>query len=170
MVMNRLFLLRHARAAWASPGMSDFDRPLDEHGRADARAMGAALAAQGFMPRRTLCSKAARAAETWELVAPAYAEPVETLPEAGLYSADAPALLDIVAAQQITGDLLVVGHNPTLEDVAAAFADTGDEDARHDLESGFPTCGFAVIELDGPFSEIRPGAGRLSFILAPADL
>ena len=27
--MSRLFLLRHAKAGWAEPGMRDFDRPLE---------------------------------------------------------------------------------------------------------------------------------------------
>ncbi|TIV15839.1 MAG: histidine phosphatase family protein, partial [Mesorhizobium sp.] len=38
--MSRLYLLRHAKAGWALPGVRDFDRPLDESGKADAEAMG----------------------------------------------------------------------------------------------------------------------------------
>ncbi len=39
--MNRLFLLRHAKAGWALPGVRDFDRPLDASGIADAEALTA---------------------------------------------------------------------------------------------------------------------------------
>ncbi|RUX92559.1 histidine phosphatase family protein, partial [Mesorhizobium sp. M7A.F.Ca.CA.004.04.1.1] len=38
--MSRLYLLRHAKAGWALPGMRDFDRPLDASGRSDAEMMG----------------------------------------------------------------------------------------------------------------------------------
>ncbi|TIX99998.1 MAG: histidine phosphatase family protein, partial [Mesorhizobium sp.] len=41
--MSKLYLLRHAKAGWALPGMRDFDRPLDASGIADAETMGAAM-------------------------------------------------------------------------------------------------------------------------------
>jgi phosphohistidine phosphatase SixA len=67
--MASLLLLRHARAAWAEPGMRDFDRPLDMAGRIDADAMGAVLAISGAVPDLVVCSGARRARETWDAVA-----------------------------------------------------------------------------------------------------
>ena len=64
--MSRLYLLRHAKAGWALPGMRDFDRPLDASGRADAETMGAAMRSRGYVPDLTLCSNARRAKETLE--------------------------------------------------------------------------------------------------------
>lgn len=168
--MNRLFLLRHAKAAWAAPGTSDFDRPLDAVGQADTRRMAAELVRMGIGPQKVLCSSATRTAQTWQQMAPAYASAIDTSYDLRLYSADAPQLLEIVQEQDFSGDMMVVGHNPTIEDVAAAFAAKGTEEARRWLESGFPTCGFAIIELDGPFAAIEPGKGRLTFTMGPADI
>ncbi|RVB55078.1 histidine phosphatase family protein, partial [Mesorhizobium sp. M7A.F.Ca.CA.004.06.1.1] len=64
--MSRLYLLRHAKAGWALPGMRDFDRPLDASGRSDAEMMGAAMRSRLYVPDRTLCSNAKRAKETLE--------------------------------------------------------------------------------------------------------
>ena len=62
--MDRLFLLRHARAGWALPGVRDFDRPLDATGQAEAEATGEAMRTSGYIPDVTLCSNARRARET----------------------------------------------------------------------------------------------------------
>ncbi len=67
--MARLFLLRHAKAGWAQPGMRDFDRALEPSGAADAEAMGEAMRTHGYVPDLTLCSTAARARQTLEGVA-----------------------------------------------------------------------------------------------------
>src|SRR5438445_2481303 len=53
--VSRLYLLRHAKAGWALPGMRDFDRPLDASGRADAEIMGTAMRSRGYIPDLTLC-------------------------------------------------------------------------------------------------------------------
>ena len=67
--MSRLFLLRHAKAGWAEPGMRDFDRPLEPLGRTDADAIGAAMRASAYIPDLVLCSTAKRARETLDWVA-----------------------------------------------------------------------------------------------------
>ncbi|TJW41644.1 MAG: histidine phosphatase family protein, partial [Mesorhizobium sp.] len=64
--MSRLYLLRHAKAGWALPGVRDFDRPLDASGIADAETMGAAMRARDYIPDLTLCSNAKRARQTLE--------------------------------------------------------------------------------------------------------
>lgn len=168
--MNRLFLLRHAKAAWAAPGTSDFDRPLDETGLADAPRLGAALAGLGLRPGRVICSSAVRTVQTWAEMAPLNDGSIETVHDQRVYSADAPELLDIVREQDFEGDLMIVGHNPTIEDTAEAFSEEGTRTARDWLATGFPTCGFGVIELDTSFNRIQPGRGRLVLALGPADI
>jgi len=168
--MNRLFLLRHAKAVWAAPGVADFDRPLEASGRDDARRVGKVLAARRLKPGRVLSSSAMRTVETWQNLLPVNDGSAQTFNDERIYSADAPELLAIIREQDFAGDLMVVGHNPTMEDMAEAFAVAGTSEARDWLDTGFPTCGFAMIELDGPFSDIEPGQGRLALAFGPADL
>ena len=86
--MSRLFLLRHAKAGWAEPGMRDFDRPLEPLGRCDADAIGAAMRAHSFIPDLVLCSSAKRARETLDWVARHTGE-ARVIFSDNLYSTDA---------------------------------------------------------------------------------
>jgi phosphohistidine phosphatase len=170
--MSGLYLLRHAKAGWAEPGMRDFDRPLTERGRRDAAAMGMAMRASGFVPDLVLCSTARRAGETWECVAatlgPASAPPAFV---DNLYSCDAAGYLSIVRKTADEADtLLVIGHNPMIEDVAVACAADGDETELAALASGFPTSALAVIRFSRPLAEAAPGKGYLTAFLTPAML
>lgn len=162
-----LMLLRHAQAGWAEPGMRDFDRPLTQSGRSDAEALGRAMRAAGHVPDRVLCSTARRARETWQAVAPllghdaAAAEFMD-----GLYHEDAAFYLAAVR-RQAASTLLLVGHNPMIEDLALALAGEGAGGGHPAIRSGFPTAGLAVIALAGALAGAAPREGRLEAFLAP---
>ena len=167
--VNRLYLLRHAKAGWALPGVRDFDRPLDASGRADAEAMGAAMRARGYIPDLTLCSNAKRARETLEGLAN-QTDTGKVLFLDTLYSEDAAGYLSIIRGNGGSGSLLVIGHNPMTEDLALAVSGDGDEMARAMLSHGFPTSGLAVVRFGGDLAKAAQGAGYLEAFLTPADL
>lgn len=157
--LSRLYLLRHAKAAWAAPGMRDFDRPLDATGEADARATGTAMQRQGFTPDLTLCSGARRARETLSGIAEG-ADTGRVLFLDCLYSEDAAGYLEAIRKHsgQVEA-LLVIGHNPMLEDLALALAATAPQSGP--LSAGFPTSGLAVVDFHEPLSQAAPGKGTL---------
>jgi len=165
-VMNRLYLLRHAKARWAEPGSSDYDRPLASSGHADAERLGAVMAANGQVPDMVLCSGARRARETWVAVS-------RNLPVADmrfiddLYSSDASGYLHLVRQAGASRSILVVGHNPMMEDLATALSRTGDKVAMASVARGFPTCGLAVLRFSTPLSHIEPEDGYLEAFLTP---
>ncbi len=167
--MSRLFLLRHAKAGWALPGMRDFDRPLDETGRADAEALGEAMRLRGYVPDITLCSGALRARETLEGVA-GHADTGRVVFNDHLYSEDAAGYLAIVRDHADSGSVLVVGHNPMMEDLAGAIAGDGEVTARATLGLGFPTSGLAVVAFPSSLRKAALGAGYLEAFLTPAML
>jgi phosphohistidine phosphatase len=170
--MSRLYLLRHAKAAWAEPGMRDFDRPLTARGRDDAAAVGLAMHASGLIPDLVLCSTARRARETWECLARTIG-PLPASPDFidGLYGCDAAGYLSIIrTAPGDQSSLLVIGHNPMIEDVAIACAAQGDGAERAALASGFPTSALALIDFSGRLAEAAPGRGTLAGFLTPAML
>ena len=167
--MSRLFLLRHAKAGWAAPGMRDFDRPLDPGGRMDADAIGAAMAARTYVADLMLCSTAKRARETLDWVG-RYVGDSRVIYSDDLYSTDAAGYVDFIRATADADQVLLVGHNPMMEDVAMALSGTGDERARDALCSGFPTSALAVIRFSGSLAETAPGKGYLEAFVTPADL
>ena len=165
--MSRLFLLRHAKAGWALPGMRDFDRPLDQSGRADAEAAGVQMRSHGYVPDVTLCSNAVRARETLEGIA-GQADTGRVLFCDKLYSEDAAGYLALIHENADSGSVLVIGHNPMMEDLATAVSGGGNADARALLNSGFPTSGLAVIDFPGSLKLAAPGNGYLEAFHTPA--
>ncbi|MBU0582576.1 MAG: histidine phosphatase family protein [Alphaproteobacteria bacterium] len=165
--MSTLYLLRHAKAGWALPGVRDFDRPLDESGHVDAEATGSAMREHNYVPDITLCSNALRARETLKGIAGS-ADTGRVLFFDRLYSDDAAGYLSLVREHANCGSVLVIGHNPMMEDLASALAGDGDEAARAVLSHGFPTSGLAVISFDKGLAHAAPGTGFLEAFLTPA--
>ena len=172
--MRRLLLLRHAKAEPAGPGQDDHDRALTERGVADAAAMARSLERQGYSPARILCSTSTRTRQT---VAPLLAErpvPVDYLEP--LYLAPPGRILALIQdAADAAATLMVVGHNPGLEQCAALLAREPvkpREQARHDvMEEKFPTAALAVLEFENArWRDIAPDEGRLVDFLRPRDL
>lgn len=148
--MRRLILLRHAKAERAAASGRDFDRPLSPRGEDDARLMGQALARAGLKPDLALVSPAARTARTWEIAAEALGEAVvETDPK--LYHASPRTLRGFVEAAEDRADTVVlVGHNPGLQELALQLLEEGAEDRSviDRVASGFPTAAALVFAVD----------------------
>ncbi|GAB5506449.1 MAG: histidine phosphatase family protein [Rhizobiaceae bacterium] len=169
--MSRLLLLRHAKAVWASPGERDFDRALKNSGEADSRSIGAQMAERNLIPDLILCSTARRARDTWAGVAQVIG-PMEdrvTFLDT-LYSTDAAGYLDVARGAPDAECIMLVGHNPMMEDLAETLSGDGATEAFEVLAAGFPKSGLTVIAFDGPLSEAAPGRGRLeAFITRKRD-
>jgi phosphohistidine phosphatase len=168
--MRRLLLLRHAKSDWPED-MADADRPLNERGRAAAPQIGAFLAKQELVPQLALVSRARRTHETWNLVAEALG-PVEAKFDERLYAAASDTILNVIRETPADIEtLLVIGHNPGLERLAASFAKSGDADAIRRMSKKFPTAGLAVIELPlNDWKDAAPPAGRLEMFVTPKGL
>jgi phosphohistidine phosphatase len=167
--VSKLYLLRHAKAGWALPGMRDFDRPLDASGVADAETMGAVMRACNYIPDLTLCSNAKRARQTLEGLA-GHTDTGRVLFLETLYSEDAAGYLNLIRGNGEPGSLLVVGHNPMTEDLTIALSGDGEEAARGMLNHGFPTSGLAVVRFPGSLAKAAQGTGYLEAFLSPADI
>lgn len=148
--------------------MRDFDRPLEPIGRADADTTGAAMYNNGLIPDLVLCSTARRARETLDGVTRHLGER-RILFSDQLYSTDAAGYLDIIRTAEPATSILVVGHNPMMEDLAFALAGDGDDQAKAAIQSGFPTSGLAILRFDGALADAAPGKAYLETFLSPSD-
>lgn len=153
--MRELILLRHAHAEPAGAGQADLDRPLSPEGLAEAEAAGRWLAAQGLVPDCVLCSPARRTRETLEAVLGVIGY-VEQRLEDGIYEATAGTLAALADSQREAERLLLVGHNPGLEHLAALLHSGQSGDYR-----GLPPGAIVVLGLpaDAP---IEPGSATLT--------
>lgn len=159
-----LYLLRHAKAVIADGSVPDFDRPLAARGRRQAAELAALMAERAYAPARVICSSSQRTRETLAPLLGAWPTDVRIEIARGLYNAGAEQLLALVSRQR--GDaagLLLIGHNPGIEQLARALANGGGDQQLHRLRDHYPPAGLAVIEFDLPsWSDVRPGTGRLS--------
>ena len=170
--MRRLLLLRHAKAERSQPGGNDRDRALADRGRADALKLGAYMVRHAFMPDLAVVSTAARTRETWEQVAAAFQDIPPAKFEDRLYEASPQAMLAAIkeTGPQV-GTLLLIGHNPGLQELAAILIGAGDVDARQRLKEDFPTAALAVINFAlEDWSQVHRGAGRLEHFVTPRSL
>ncbi len=167
--MKILTLLRHAKSGWDDPVTRDFDRPLNPRGRRAARTVGAEMKAQGLAFDLVLASPARRVTETLDEVGAVYGA-VEPQYDDRLYLAPAAALLDIVRhAPDGVARLLLVGHNPGMEELALRLARR--DGLRSEVEIKYPTGTVAEIELPvDHWSETREGTGRIVRFIRPRDL
>jgi len=174
--MKTLLLLRHAKSSWDDPSQDDHERPLDARGRDTARRMGGAMRTRGLVPDLVLCSTARRTVETLELLLPALEATPETRFERALYLADWPKLLDAIhAVPGRTRALMLVGHNPGVEQLAIALGlhprDAAERSRAEALAKKYPTGALAVLQFPGPgWKSVKPGTGRLAEFLRPKDV
>ncbi len=170
--MKTLLLLRHAKSDWAASGLDDIDRPLAPRGRDAAPCMGRYLSAEGLIPDLVLCSTARRAQETWDLVAPELGQEVPVRISKGLYAVSSAALL--AALRRVPDDcdrLLLIGHNPEIEDLAHRLAGTGKAKALANLAEKYPTAALAEIRFArDSWAKISEGSGVLHRFVRPRDL
>jgi phosphohistidine phosphatase len=174
--VKRLLLLRHAKAVPGDDKTEDHERSLNARGRADASLIGAEMHHRLYVPDLALSSTSKRTVETWERLAPEFDRPpnVEFLPS--LYHASPKSLLKIVQSADDGADtLLVLGHNPGLEEFAIALTRSPQSKTERALldkmHEKFPTCALAVFDFDAVhWQDIRPETGALADFLRPKDL
>jgi phosphohistidine phosphatase len=152
-----LILLRHAHAEPQTG--TDAERPLSLRGEAEADAAAAWLTQHG-LPDRVVCSPAQRARQTLARVLGS-AGYVDTREDERIYEATPGDLMDVIADHRDCSRLLLVGHNPGFESLAALLATGQSGDHR-----GMPPSGIAVLSLprDG---ELEPGCARLITFWSP---
>jgi phosphohistidine phosphatase len=144
--LKTLYLMRHAKSDWLAGVQSDFDRPLNERGRREATEMGDFLCTRPSPPERVVSSSALRARQTTEQVFLQTGwSPEKLLFESSLYMASLRTLIEICEAESHYQSLLILGHNPGLDDLLV-FLCGEDVERTHNGEL-FTTANIAVIEL-----------------------
>lgn len=175
--MKTLLLLRHAKSSWKFPELGDHDRPLKPRGIAAAKTIARLFPDPVDWPQVVLCSSAVRTRETWRLMQEVWTESAEAstvcdatiIPEATvipeLYHCEPELFRQRVADCPEPADcVLVIGHNPGLEEWAAVLT-------RHPVV--LPTAALLRLELKiSHWSDIdaAEGTARISGLWRPREL
>ena len=163
--MKQLHLLRHAKSSWDEPWLADHDRPLAPRGRRAGKKLAKHLRHAGIRPDLVLCSSSKRTRETLDLIHPALGDAVVEIEE-GLYAADSVQLLSrLREVPESTNSVLVIAHNPGLQDLALTLAA---EPTR--LPEAFPTAALASFAFDGRWADLDDLGAELVAFVVPREL
>lgn len=138
---RKLTLVRHAKSSWGDSALRDIERPLNKRGLRDAPRMAAWLASRIDRPDLVLSSPARRAHATADVMAQAFGiAPADIRIEEWIYYRGASDWL--TGLQSLSDDIqsvLLVGHNPTISDLASHLVGSG--------SMFFPTCAVCTLTL-----------------------
>ena len=158
-----LILMRHAKSSWATPALSDHDRPLNARGHASARVMGAWLRQHGWVPDQVYSSSARRTRETFVGLGLAS----DTTFTDDLYHAEPTEMLRVL--RQASGNcVLMLGHNPGIAGFGEALVASPPDHPRF---FDFPTCATLVAAFDiTDWRELEWGTGVSRDFVVPQDV
>jgi phosphohistidine phosphatase len=171
--MKKVTLFRHAKSGEKNnPDIEDFDRPLTPRGLKAAPKMGEAMREAKLEPDLILCSPSVRTRQTLELAAShAWDSHPDVRFERRLYEASPETLLR--AIKELPGKaahIMVVGHNPGLQELAARLA-PADSEARHQFREKLPTAAIVSFSFDvGNWKDLKAGTGQLQLSISPATV
>lgn len=170
--MKTIYLLRHAKSSWDDPGLADIDRPLAGRGKQARETMAGYLAEKKLRPALILCSPAKRARSTLKAVRAALGPEVAIGIDAGLYGTNADGLLRrIRGLDDETPSVMLIGHNPEMEELALGLAGAGDAEARARMAAKFPTAALAVLRSPSDhWRGVTANGCRLEAFVRPRDL
>ena len=161
----RLYLMRHARAGWALPGQTDFDRTLEDTGFAEAEIVADTAADRRLVPDLVLSSTAVRCRQTAEAFRRAMKEDLEIRFVDSLYAGTATVYADLVRANSALSSIMLVGHNPVIEEIL--FDILGAHATAEIIPTGFPPGALAVIDFAAPPADDLAERGVLAAWITP---
>ncbi len=155
------------------PGKSDFDRGLNDRGNSDLPKIAHAMSGKNYLPQYIYTSSSNRTLMTIQgIVAQISSYDPQIIETDKLYAGSLDNYLDIVKSH--TGpetSLMLVGHNPTCDALAAYICAEGEDDAMAAISCKFPTGAMAVIDLEMPaWTGLSQDTGYLRDFILPRKL
>jgi phosphohistidine phosphatase len=161
--MKTLLLLRHAKSSWKKDDLPDHERPLNKRGKREAPEVGKYLKEEQLVPDLILTSTARRAHDTATAVAEACGFDGQVELYQDLYMSDTASYLNILRCMpEVAKRVLVVGHNPDVEDLLTLLTD---------VQKHMTTAALAVIDLPiSTWEELNEATdARLQTIWTPRE-
>ena len=166
--MKFLYLLRHAKSSWNDPGLNDHDRPLNKRGRHSAKMMATYHSRAEIKPDLVLCSTATRAKQTLDPIVKAI-NPSKIILERKIFvGAQQELWKQLWNIPKGTKSVLLIGHNPALQNLALELAQTG-KPLPFKSEK-FPTGAMASFRFRGAWKALEPHTAELISFIAPKTI
>ena len=164
--MKELLIMRHGKSDWSDASLNDYDRPLKKRGRKAAASMGQKIESLNLTTDIILSSPATRARETTKIFIENSNYNNEVMWLEDIYYKDEHAVLGYLQTLPDTYQrAMVVGHNPTLENLGNILVSTGK------LNIKIPTAAILYISFPvNNWEDVKPSIGLLKWLLPPKIL
>lgn len=140
--MKTLLLIRHAKSSWEQPGLSDFDRSLNERGKKDAPEMAKRVKEKGIELDHIISSPAKRARRTAKYFAEEFGfkkEEIKLVDD--LYGATRTEFTNaIMEINSKYKTVALFSHNPGITDFASSLTNVRVDD--------MPTCAVFALQAE----------------------
>lgn len=163
--MKTLYLVRHAKSSWETPGNEDHERPIRDKGVKRTQKIIGFLNEHNIKPGIIVSSHALRALQTARILASGLNYPQEDiLVDKKLYIDDSENIMDVVAGlPDKENKAMLVGHNPCMTEFANEFLD--------DEIDNLPTSGVVSISFEtSKWNEISLAEKKVDFVIYPKEL
>lgn len=157
--MKKILFTRHAKSSWASAGLSDHDRPLNDRGLSSAKMLGKEMKSEFDKVDEVYVSSAKRAQETAKHLK---LDKVKMYTFKELYTFDFRSLISFITSLKTNADYIqIVGHNPAITEIINHLST-----ARID---NVPTAGMAILKWEdaNSWEEIEDSLAKLMFYNTP---
>ena len=170
--MKKLYILRHAKSDYPDDVSSDKERPLNKRGEKACDLIGQYLKENNIFPEIILSSDAVRTTQTINNVLRIAEHAVDVSFTPKLYLATPGEILkEIVKVDAEVSSVMVVCHNPGVEQLSAILTGGGDADSISRIKVKYPTAGMACFTIEaGKWGEVNPGCGHLDSFITPKAL
>lgn len=166
---KQLLVMRHAKSSWNVPGVTDFQRPLNDRGWRDTPRMAELVGQQGCVPDLIASSSAVRARQTAELFAEHCSsdKPIPLVMVDAFYLAPASTYLKFLTElanlpEREPATVMVVGHNPGLEELVQILSGSHEH---------FPTAAIAKFRVDvACWGEFNRKRCEIEFLWRPKEV
>lgn len=161
--MKTLYLLRHADADWGEKGSKDFDRPLSSAGQNQCLSVADYITQRKIKPDLVLCSTAKRTLETCNTINKTLNSTWPIQKTKALYLCNIIQLIhEINMVSDDYAHVLMIGHNPALQEVSWLLSSKSDSTLMRSVETGFPPATLTTHSFNcDHWSEVDKGLGVL---------
>lgn len=162
--MKTLLLARHAKSNWGDKNFSDFDRPLNETGEADAPVVALYLQQCGYLIHQIISSDAARALATAEVYKKHLTRDQNLITHHDLYLASVETIANIVSnISPAYSTVMIVGHNPGMSEALNYFCKENFDDMS--------ACSVGIIQFEvSGWADITAGSGDVLGFESPKTI
>lgn len=164
--MRELLIMRHGKSDWTVESLVDYDRPLKKRGVKASASMGKKISSLNLAPDIILSSPAVRARETTEIFMKNCNCIKEVMWLESIYhETEYRVLTHIQGLSNSYQRAMVVGHNPTLENLSNLLISTGK------LNIKLPTAAIVYLTFDvNTWDAVIPASGLLEWLVSPKIL